>query len=75
MAGPVPAPKTRVADRPTITLLGEMFPADPVGIGMMLAPMGLAAGPVCHSRMARALHRTRWRRRGRYSSVLHGKHS
>ena len=35
--GPVAAPRER-ADRPTITLLGEMFPADPVGIGMMLEP-------------------------------------
>ena len=56
MAGPVPAPKTRVADRPTITLLGEMFPADPVGIGMMLAPMGLAAGPVVPTREWRELY-------------------
>ncbi len=28
-AGPVQAPRTGVADKPTITLLGEMFPADP----------------------------------------------
>jgi len=56
MAGPVPAPKTRVADRPTITLLGEMFPADPVGIGMMLAPMGLAAGSVVPTREWRELY-------------------
>ncbi|MEY3632336.1 MAG: chlorophyllide a reductase subunit [Pseudomonadota bacterium] len=56
MAGPVPAPKTRVADRPTITFLGEMFPADPVGIGMMLAPMGLAAGPVVPTREWRELY-------------------
>lgn len=56
MAGPVPAPKNRVADRPTITLLGEMFPADPVGIGMMLAPMGLAVGPVVPVREWRELY-------------------
>ena len=30
-----------------VTLLGEMFPADPVGIGHMLEPLGLAAGPSC----------------------------
>ncbi|MDP4574953.1 chlorophyllide a reductase subunit Y [Qipengyuania sp. G39] len=47
--GPVAAPKER-QDRPTVTLLGEMFPADPVGIGMMLAPLGLAAGPVVPTR-------------------------
>jgi chlorophyllide a reductase subunit Y len=53
--GPVAAPKTR-ADKPTITLLGEMFPADPVGIGMMLAPLGLAAGPVVPTREWRELY-------------------
>ena len=56
LAGPVQAPKSRVSDRPTITLLGEMFPADPVGIGMMLAPMGLAAGPVVPTREWRELY-------------------
>ena len=54
-AGPVAAPKTR-ADKPTITLLGEMFPADPMGIGMMLEPMGLAAGPVVPTREWRELY-------------------
>lgn len=48
--GPVQAPREGVKDRPTITLLGEMFPADPVGIGMMLEPMGLAAGPTVPTR-------------------------
>ena len=42
-AGPVPAPKGGKNDRPTVSLLGEMFPADPMMIGAMLAPMGLAA--------------------------------
>jgi len=56
MAGPVQAPKNRVIGQPTITLLGEMFPADPVGIGMMLAPMGLAAGPVVPTREWRELY-------------------
>jgi chlorophyllide a reductase subunit Y len=54
-AGPVQAPRTR-ADRPAVTLLGEMFPADPVGIGMMLEPMGLAAGPVVPTREWRELY-------------------
>ncbi len=54
-AGPVQAPRTR-ADLPTVTLLGEMFPADPVGIGMMLEPMGLAAGPVVPTREWRELY-------------------
>ncbi|WP_425099408.1 chlorophyllide a reductase subunit Y [Tropicibacter sp. S64] len=55
-AGPVPAPVGGVSDRPTVTLLGEMFPADPVMIGRMLAPMGLAAGPVVPCREWRELY-------------------
>ncbi len=55
-AGPVAAPRTGVTDKPTVTLLGEMFPADPVGIGMMLEPMGLAAGPVVPTREWRELY-------------------
>ncbi len=54
-AGPVAAPAVR-PDKPTITLLGEMFPADPVGISMMLEPMGLAAGPVVPTREWRELY-------------------
>jgi 3,8-divinyl chlorophyllide a/chlorophyllide a reductase subunit Y len=53
--GPVAAPANR-ADKPTITLLGEIFPADPVGIGMMLEPLGLAAGPVVPTREWRELY-------------------
>ncbi|HKL55226.1 MAG TPA: chlorophyllide a reductase subunit Y [Roseovarius sp.] len=55
-AGPVAAPAGGVSDRPTVTLLGEMFPADPVMIGQMLAPMGLAAGPVVPCREWRELY-------------------
>ncbi len=55
-AGPVQAPQNLSKDRPTITLLGEMFPADPVGIGMMLEPLGLAAGPVVPTREWRELY-------------------
>jgi len=54
-AGPVATPKNR-SDRPTVTLLGEMFPADPVGIGQMLEPLGLAAGPVVPTREWRELY-------------------
>ncbi|MEL6680731.1 MAG: nitrogenase component 1, partial [Pseudomonadota bacterium] len=42
-AGPVAAPDGGRSDRPTLTMLGEMFPADPMVIGQMIAPMGLAA--------------------------------
>jgi len=55
-AGPVQAPVGGKSDRPTVTLLGEMFPADPMMIGAMLAPMGLAAGPVVPTREWRELY-------------------
>jgi chlorophyllide reductase subunit Y len=55
-AGPVQAPVSGKSDRPTVTLLGEMFPADPLGIGGMLAPLGLAAGPVVPCREWRELY-------------------
>jgi chlorophyllide a reductase subunit Y len=54
--GPVAAPRGGRAAKPTVTLVGEMFPADPVGIGMMLEPMGLAAGPVVPTREWRELY-------------------
>ena len=55
-AGPVQAPAAGRADRPTVTLLGEMFPADPMTIGAMLAPLGLAVGPVVPCREWRELY-------------------
>jgi len=55
-SGPVQAPRGGVVNLPTITLLGEMFPADPVGIAQLLAPMGLAAGPVVPTREWRELY-------------------
>ncbi|MEM9383730.1 MAG: chlorophyllide a reductase subunit Y [Pseudomonadota bacterium] len=55
-AGPVAAPRGGASQRPTVTLLGELFPADPIGIGAMLAPMGLAAGPVVPTREWRELY-------------------
>ncbi len=54
--GPVQAPRGGKSERPTVTLVGEMFPADPVGIGMMLEPLGLAAGPVVPTREWRELY-------------------
>ncbi|MEL7025900.1 MAG: chlorophyllide a reductase subunit Y [Pseudomonadota bacterium] len=55
-AGPVAAPQAAKSDRPTVTLLGEMFPADPVMIGRMLAPLDLAVGPVVPCREWRELY-------------------
>lgn len=55
-AGPVQAPAGGRGDRPTVSFLGEMFPADPVMLGAMLAPMGLGAGPVVPCREWRELY-------------------
>lgn len=55
-AGPVPAPAAGRADRPQVALLGEMFPADPMIIGALLAPLGLAAGPTVPCREWRELY-------------------
>ncbi len=55
-SGPVQAPRTGIEERPAITLLGEMFPADPMMIAAMLEPMGLAAGPVVPVREWRELY-------------------
>jgi 3,8-divinyl chlorophyllide a/chlorophyllide a reductase subunit Y len=55
MSGPVAAPRER-SGLPSVALLGEMFPADPVVIGQMLAPLGLAAGPVVPTREWRELY-------------------
>jgi chlorophyllide a reductase subunit Y len=54
--GPVAAPRGGRQSKPTITLLGEMFPADPVIIGQLLAPMGLAVGPSVPTREWRELY-------------------
>lgn len=54
-AGPVAPLKAR-SERPTVTLLGEMFPVDPISIGQMLEPLGLAAGPVVPTREWRELY-------------------
>jgi 3,8-divinyl chlorophyllide a/chlorophyllide a reductase subunit Y len=54
--GPVQAPREKRSDKPSITLLGEIFPADPVGIGMMLDPLGLSVGPVVPTREWRELY-------------------
>ncbi len=54
--GPVPEPRQGRSSKPTVTLLGEMFPVDPVTIGRMLEPLGLAAGPVVPTREWRELY-------------------
>ncbi|MFM2422274.1 MAG: bacteriochlorophyllide reductase subunit 52 [Pseudomonadota bacterium] len=54
--GPVQTPRAGVSLKPTVTLLGEMFPVDPVQIGMLLEPLGLAAGPTVPTREWRELY-------------------
>ncbi len=54
-AGPVQR-GAAASEKPTVTLLGEMFPSDPVGIGRMLEPLGLAPGPVVPTREWRELY-------------------
>jgi len=54
--GPVAAPSTRRTDLPTVTLLGELFPADPIVLGRLLEPMGLACGPTVPTREWRELY-------------------
>ena len=54
--GPVAAPRGPNAQAPTVTFLGEMFPADPVNLAMLLDPLGLAPGPVVPTREWRELY-------------------
>ncbi len=55
-SGPVQAPRAGRTQRPTVSILGEVFPADPVTIGALLEPLGLAAGPVVPTREWRELY-------------------
>lgn len=54
-AGPVARPRAQ-SELPTVSLVGEMFPVDPIGIGALLAPMGLAAGAQVPTREWRDLY-------------------
>ena len=55
-AGPVSPPRSGPAQIPTVTLVGEMFPGDPIIIGGLLEAMGLAVGPVVPTREWRELY-------------------
>jgi chlorophyllide a reductase subunit Y len=55
-AGPVARPRGEAPDGPTVALVGELFPADPVGIGALLAPMGLRLAPGLPAREWRDLY-------------------
>ena len=49
-------PRGVVLGQPMVTLIGELFPADPVGVGALLAPMGLAVAPQLPAREWRDLY-------------------
>ena len=54
--GPVARPRGPMAALPTVTLVGELFPVDSIGVGQMLAPMGLAVAPPVPAREWRDLY-------------------
>ncbi|WP_235830289.1 chlorophyllide a reductase subunit Y [Algihabitans albus] len=54
--GPVAAPRGGASEAPTVTLLGEMFPVDPVTLAALLKPLGLATGPTVPTREWRELY-------------------
>lgn len=54
-AGAVPRPRT-ARELPCVTLLGELFPADPAGVSAMLAPMELCVGPQVPAREWRDMY-------------------
>ncbi len=56
-AGPVQRPRQPGAgEMRGVALIGELFPADPVGVGALLAPMGLQVAPPLPSREWRDLY-------------------
>jgi len=55
-AGPVARPRNLVEGERTVALVGELFPADPMGIGALLAPMGLGLAPQTPAREWRDLY-------------------
>jgi chlorophyllide a reductase subunit Y len=55
-SGPVQAPARGRSEKPTLALLGEIFPVDVVGIGRLLEPLDLAAGPAVPTREWRELY-------------------
>jgi chlorophyllide a reductase subunit Y len=55
-AGPVARPRDYKADQRSVALIGELFPADPMGVGALLAPMGLSLAPQTPAREWRDLY-------------------
>jgi chlorophyllide a reductase subunit Y len=55
-AGPVSRPRQASDGLPTVSLIGELFPGDPPGVGALLAPMGLGLAPQLPGREWRDLY-------------------
>ena len=55
-AGPVLRPRGAPVEMPSVALIGELFPVDPIGVGGLLAPMGLAVAPSVPAREWRDLY-------------------
>jgi chlorophyllide a reductase subunit Y len=66
-AGPVARPRDYALDQRSIAVIGELFPADPPGIGALIQPMGLTLAPQTPAR--------EWRGGGSRASLLHCQHS
>ena len=49
-------PTGGASERPSVSLVGEIFPVDALTIGRLLEPLGLAAGPVVPTREWRELY-------------------
>lgn len=54
--GPVARPRNLVEGMPMVAMLGEFFPADPVGVATMLKPMGMTIAPQTPCREWRDLY-------------------
>ncbi len=55
-AGPVARPREMVEGERTVTLIGELFPADPASVSALLAPLGLGVAPQLPAREWRDLY-------------------
>ena len=55
-SGPVARPRNFDGSKPTVTMIGELFPVDPMGVGAMLEPMGMVVAPQLPSREWRDLY-------------------
>ena len=55
-AGPVQRPRNPGGEEAKVSLIGELFPADPVGVSQLLRPLGLALAPQIPAREWRDLY-------------------